>query len=157
MFATLLNHFSELSHSATVNSTICYSTQPFYDFARHFCYSGLGHFGYSELICFVTVLNYFMILSVILKILSDMLLQCSVIVQFCWSFSRFCQPFCKIAQSYSSFYQPFFRMTNTDSRDRSRLMVHRGGAWGHVRVHGQALIGSIGWLHHWVQVMDHLR
>jgi hypothetical protein len=95
MLQYLVIFFTELNYSAIlVNSVIPRATM-----LNHFLlsYSAQPFFATMNSIIFATLLNYFMILSVILEIMSVI----------CYN----TQPFYKIAQSFSRFHRSFSRMT----------------------------------------------
>jgi hypothetical protein len=109
--ATILNHFfTELNYSVIlVNSVIPRTTV-----LNHFSlsYSAQPFFATMNSIIFTTLLNYFMILSAILKIMSVI----------CYN----TQPFCKITQSFSRFHRSFSRMTYEGAGARARVRLDRG-------------------------------
>jgi hypothetical protein len=75
----MLSHFSELSHFS------CYTAQSFFievQCSAIFTTTMLTHLQMATVNTFIfaIVLNYFMVLSTILEILSIILLQCSIIL-----------------------------------------------------------------------------
>jgi hypothetical protein len=152
-WATMLSYFSELRHSS------CYTTQ---SFSTATVFSHLQMATMNSII-FTIVLRPFMILSVILKILSDILLQCSIILWFWQPFSGSCESFCynaqpfykitqshysKMTQSFSNFCQPFFKTTDAGLWDVRWLGARSEMCAGRRRIAARSRAREGTWLSH---------